>query len=66
MRRHFLIPPALTVPFPVNKFPNKDAPKVPNNILRNPPFCSFVSFLIVSVTPFNKTPEISKAWTIFN
>ena len=57
--------PALTVPFPVNKFPNKDAPKMPNNILRKPLLCSFVSFLIVSVTPFNKIPECSKAWTIF-
>ena len=44
----FLFPePALTIPFPANKFPNKLAPKVPNNILKNPPFCSFVSFLIV-------------------
>ena len=25
-----------------------------NNVLRNPPFYSFVSFLIVSVAPFNK------------
>ena len=61
----FLIPspalknpfPVLTVPFPVNKFPKKDAPKVPNNILKKPPICSFVSFLIVSVTPFNRTFE---------
>ena len=41
--------PALTIPFPVNQFTNKLAPKVPNNILINPPFCSFVSFLIVLV-----------------
>ena len=27
---------------PVNKFPIKLAPKVPNNLLKNPPFCSFV------------------------
>ena len=53
--------PALTVHFPDNKLPNKDAPKVPNNILRNPPFCSFVSFLIVLVTPFNKIFQSSKA-----
>ena len=39
--------PALTIPFPDNKFPNKLAPHVPNNILKNPPFCSFVSFIIV-------------------
>ena len=37
--------PALTITFPV-KFPNKVAPKVPNNILKNASFCSFVLFLI--------------------
>ena len=47
--------PALTIPFPtVNKFPNKLAPNVPSNILKNPPLCSLVSFSIVLVTPFNK------------
>ena len=36
---NFLFPePALTILFPVNKFPNKLALKVPNNILENPPF----------------------------
>ena len=44
--------PALIVPLPVNSFPNKPAPKVPNKIARNPPFCSFASFLSVSVTSF--------------
>ena len=34
--------PALTIPFPANKFPNTLAPKVPNKILKNRPFCSFV------------------------
>ena len=57
--------PALPVPFPdkffVNRSPSKLAPNVPNNILKIPPFCSFVSFLIVFVTPFNKTPEFYKA-----
>ena len=57
--------PALTIPFPINKFPNKLAPRVPNNILKNPPFCSFVSFSIVLVTPFNKILESSRAYTIF-
>ena len=52
--------PALTIPFPVNTFPNKLAPKVPHNILKNP-FCSFVSFLIVLVTPFSKILESSRA-----
>ena len=47
--------PALIIPFPpVNKLPNKLAPHVPSNILRNPPLCSLVSFLIVLLTPFNK------------
>ena len=69
----FLIPslalknpfPALKVPFPdtffVNRSTNKLAPKVPSNILKNPPFCYFVSFLIIFVTPFNKIFESSKA-----
>ena len=42
-------------------FPNKQAPKVPNNIPINSPFCSFVLFLIVLVTPFNKILESSRA-----
>ena len=58
----FLFPePALTIPFPVNKFPNKLAHKVPNNTLKNPPLGSFVSFLIVLVTPFSKILESSRA-----
>ena len=40
--------PALIIPFPpVNKLPNKLAPKVPKSILKNPPLCSLVSFSIV-------------------
>ena len=31
--------------------------KVPNNIPRNPPFCSFASFLIVLLTPFINKPD---------
>ena len=63
---HFFLPePALTISFPANRFPNKLAPKVPYNMLKNPHFCSFVSFLIVLVTPFNKILESSRAWTIF-
>ena len=48
---HFLFPePALTMSFPATKFPNKLAPKVPNNILKNSPIfrlafnCSSDSF----------------------
>ena len=59
---HFLFPePALKIPFPVNKFPNKLVPKVPNDKLKNPLFCYFLSFFIVLVTPFNKISESSRA-----
>ena len=53
--------PALAILFPANKFPNKLAPKVSNYILKNPPFRSFVSFIIVLVTPFSKILESSRA-----
>ena len=46
-------------------FPNKVASKIPNHIPRNPPFCSFVSFSIVLVIPYNKIIQSSKAWTNF-
>ena len=47
------------LPFPpVNKLPNKLAPKVPSNILKNPPLCYLVSFLIVLLTPFNNFHNI--------
>ena len=57
--------PALIIPFPDNKLPNKLAPKVPSNILKNPPLCSLVSFSIVLLIHFNKIPEFSKASIIF-
>ena len=58
--------PARTIPFPpVNKFPNKVPPKVPNYIDKNPRLCSLVLFSIISVTPFNKIPEFSNALIIF-
>ena len=38
---------------------------MPNSIDKKPPFCSFVSFLITLVTPFNKIFESSKALIIF-
>ena len=35
--------PALTIPFPpVNKLPNKLAPNVPSNILKNPPYLKII------------------------
>ena len=58
--------PALIIPFPtINKLPNKLAPNVPSNILKNPPLCSLVLFSIVLVAPFNKIPEFSNASIIF-
>ena len=58
--------PARIIPFPpVNKLPNKLAPKVPKSILQNPPLRSLVSFLIVLLTPFNKIPEFPRASIIF-
>ena len=58
--------PALIIPFPpLNKLPNKLAPNVSSNILKNPPFCSLVSILIALLTPFNKIPEFSRALIIF-
>ena len=58
--------PALIIPFPpVNKLPNKLAPNVLSNILKNPPVCSLVSFLIVLLTHFNNIPEFSRALIIF-
>ena len=57
--------PALTITFPDNKLPNKLAPNVPSNILKNPPLCSLVSFSIVLLIPFHKIPEFSNASIIF-
>ena len=55
----------LFTPLPVRRFPNKLAPNVPNNILRNPPFCFFISFLTDSVIPFNNKPESSSDFLLF-
>ena len=60
-----VVSPVLITPLPANIFPNILAANVPNNILRNPPFCAFASFLIVSLTPFNNNPESSKDLTFF-
>ena len=57
--------PALIIPFPVNKLPNKLAPKVSKGIPKNPPLYSLVSFSIVLLIPFNKIPEFSRASIIF-
>ena len=62
-------PPALIVPSPalilrllVKRFPNKLVPKVSNNIPTNPPFCSFASFLIVSLILFIRKPDSSRLY----
>ena len=63
--------PGIIIPLPDKTFDNKklkeakEAAKVPNNILRNHPLCSLVSCWIVSLTPFNNTPEFSRDITIF-
>ena len=40
-------------------------PKVPYIIPGNPPFCSFASLSVFSLTYFNKTPEYSRELTVF-
>ena len=60
-----VISSALIVPLPADRFPNKLAPKVPNNILKNPPFYSFASFLTVFLMPCIDEPESSKDLTTF-
>ena len=48
-----------------NMVPNKPAANVFNNIPRNPPFCSFALFSIVSLTtPFINTPNSLRDLTI--
>ena len=53
------------MPLPVNRFPYKLAPNVPNNIPRNAPFCYFASFLVVSLTRFINKPDSSSDLTVF-
>ena len=55
----------LIVPLSVNRFPNKLAPNVPNNILRNPPFWFFTASLIISLMPFINKPVSTRDLTIF-
>ena len=53
------------MPLPVNRFPNKLAPKVSYNIPRNRPSCSVASLLIVLITLFTNKPDSSSDLTIF-
>ena len=55
---------ALIVSLSVNKICNKLGPNVPNNLLRNPPFYSFISFCIIWLFFINK-PDSWKGLTIF-
>ena len=51
---------------PLNKdFLDKQAPNVPKDILRNPLFCSFSSFSVLSLTSFINKSNASKILTIF-
>ena len=56
--------PALITPLLVNALPNTLAANVPN-IGRNPLFCSFVSFLIVSLIPFTNNLDYTSNLTTF-
>ena len=56
--------PVLYNHFPVNKFPSNDAPNVPNNILKNPPSCFLILFVIALLVRFNNIPCSSNAITI--
>ena len=51
---------------PAKIFPNKIARNVPNNMSRNPPFCSFDSFSIVWLTLFINKPDIYKRLNYFH
>ena len=56
--------PALITPLLLNALPNTLAANVPN-IGRNPLFCSFVSFLIVSLIPFTNNLDYTSDLTTF-
>ena len=57
--------PALIMPFLVNAFRNILAANVTNIIGRIPPFCSFASFLIVSLIPYINNSDSSSDLNIF-
>ena len=66
MGRHYKVPPALILvsvdvitPRPANAFPNMLAANVTKNIKMNTPFCSFGSFLIISLITFTNNPDSS-------
>ena len=56
--------PCHLAPMPPSIFPDKLAPNVPN-ILRNPPFWSFASFLILYLTTVINKIDCSNDLTFF-
>ena len=61
----FRICSSFVAPLPVNAFPNIVVTNVPNNVERDPSFCSFASSLIVFRIPFITNPNYSTDLTIF-
>ena len=57
--------PALIYSLPADNLLTKLAHDVPNNILRNPSFCSFTLIWIVLLIPCINKPDSSKDLTIF-
>ena len=57
--------PPLTTPLSTKALPHKLAANELNEILKNPSFYSFASFLIVSLTPFICKPDPSRSLIIF-
>ena len=56
---------ALIVPLPLNRMPNKLAPKVSNYIRRDLPFYSLALFLIPLLMSFINNPNSSNYLTLF-
>ena len=55
-----LVPsPTLTIPLSANSLCQILAINIANDIGRNQPFCSFASFLIVSLIAFSNNPDSS-------
>ena len=57
--------PALIALFPLNKYLNKVAANVHNDVVGNLPFCSIALFWTVSLMPFINKPDSSSYLTIF-
>ena len=56
--------PALITPRPNYAFLNIQESNVPNKVGKNTTFCSFISFLLVSLIPFISNPDSSSNLTI--